>query len=58
MNITGWENDMSFEDYYKEVLQQAQLLGYHKQVVDCFLFDIEQHYLDGLTVDECIKIEF
>lgn len=49
---------MSFEDYYKEVLQQAQLLGYNKQVIDCFLFDIEQHYQDGLTVDECIKIEF
>lgn len=49
---------MSFEEYCKEVVQQAQILGYHKQVIDCFLFDIKQHYEDGLSVDECIEIEF
>lgn len=49
---------MSFEEYYKEVFEQAKLLGYNKQVIDCFLFDIEQHYQDGLTVEECVKIEF
>ena len=33
-------------------------LGYNKQMVDCFKADIQQHYEDGLTVDECIEIEF
>ena len=49
---------MSFEDYYKEVLFIAMGLGYNKQVVDCFMFDIERHYEKGLTVDECVEIEF
>lgn len=49
---------MSFEDYYKEVLFIAMGLGYNKQVVDCFMFDIERHYENGLTVDECVEIEF
>ena len=49
---------MDFQEYYKEVLYKARSLGYSKQVVDCFMFDIERHYENGLTVDDCIEIEF
>lgn len=49
---------MEFDEYYKEVLQKALAFGYTKEMVDCFKFDIAYHYENGLTVDECIKIEF
>lgn len=49
---------MTFDEYLEQVVVKVELLAYDIKMVNCFLSDIKQHYEDGLSVDECIEIEF
>lgn len=49
---------MTLNEYLEQVVVKVELLGYDIKMVKCFFSDIKQHYEDGLSVDECIEIEF
>lgn len=49
---------MSFEEYLNEVVIEARKLGYDKQAVMCFKYDIQKSYEYDKTIQECIDEHF
>ena len=45
-------------DYYCEVVEKANELGYSEQQVAMLIDDIMHDYYNGLSVDEVIDIKF
>ena len=49
---------MDFEEYLNEVVTEARKLGYDKQAVMCFKYDIQESYEDGKKIQECVDEHF
>ena len=49
---------MTFKDYYETVKTMAVKYGYTEKQVNVFISDIQEAYLDGKTVEECIDTVF
>lgn len=47
-----------FRDFYLSVMRGAMSLGYTQEHVRVFMGDIEDHYNNGLSVEQVLEIEF
>lgn len=49
---------MNFKEYYNEVYQLAKKLAYSDYGIKCFVFDIQEAFMEGITPQECVDIHF